>query len=55
MMDGVPPQLLDDHMKSFKKAVGDGKTTDPNFGLDKTSIAGAAGMLSCSRVYLNND
>lgn len=45
MKDGVPPHLLDEHMKMFKQAVKEGKTTDPKFGLEKTLIAGAtAGM-----------
>jgi len=43
MKDDVPPHLLDEHIKSFKKAVKEGKTKDPTFGLEKTLIAGATG------------
>lgn len=40
MKDGVPPLLLDDHLKNFKQAIRDGKTRDPTYGLQKTMIAG---------------
>ena len=45
MKDGVPPHIMDEHIKSYKQAVKEGKTTDPRFGLEKTLIAGA-GRLS---------
>ena len=32
---------MDEHIKSYKQAVKEGKTTDPRFGLEKTLIAGA--------------
>jgi len=41
MKDGVPPHLLGEHIKEFKQAVREGKTTDPTYGLEKTMIAGA--------------
>ena len=41
MKDGVPPHIMDEHIKSYKQAVKEGKTTDPRFGLEKTLIAGA--------------
>ncbi|XP_067951707.1 SWI/SNF complex subunit SMARCC2-like isoform X2 [Watersipora subatra] len=41
MKDGVPPHLLDEHVKMFKQAFRDGKTTNPKYGLEKTLIAGA--------------
>ena len=47
MKDGVPPHIMDEHIKSYKQAVKEGKTTDPRFGLEKTLIAGA-GRLSLS-------
>lgn len=50
--DGVPPHLVDEHMKTFKQAVKDGKTVDPKFGLEKTSIAEAVtGGRSCGVNY----
>lgn len=51
MKDGVPPHMIDEHIKNFKQAVKDGKTTDPSFGLEKTAIAGA-GKLAIESVTL---
>lgn len=46
MKDGVPPHIMDEHIKSYKLAVKEGKTTDPRFGLEKTLIAGAGNIFS---------
>ncbi len=40
MKEEVPPSLIDVHVKTVEEAKKEGKSVDPNFGLDKTGIAG---------------
>lgn len=40
MREEVPPPLIDAHLKAVEKAFKEGKRVDPNYGLDKTGIAG---------------
>lgn len=42
MKDGVPPALIDEHVRNVKQAAKEGRTTDPGFELEKTAIAGAS-------------
>lgn len=53
MKDEVPPAIVDAHTKTVVTATKEGKAVDPNYGLEKSGIAGTGKKVSYVCMWWN--